>query len=316
MSKPDPEKLRSALLRLDLSVYAPLRSPISDYCRYYGIALEHEFASVRHFCGYFDAADYRIAAHVFLPSGARGTVFVMHGYLDHAGLYRHIIRRCLRRGYAVFVYDLPGHGLSTGDRVNIRNFQDYQAVLNEALAIYRQQLPKPFYAVGQSTGGAILMDHVLSAKAAGRQPAFEAATLLAPLVRPAQWGQIRFGYWLMRHVRPSVPRVFRTNTSDEDFLEFVRDKDPLQDRIVPMGWIGALKGWVRHMQSLPPSDFPVYLVQGHKDETVDWHYNIGFVQSHFKVRKFIDLPEASHQLVNERDDIRKLVYESVDLMLA
>lgn len=315
MSAFDPEQIRRALWRLDLSVYAPLRSPLSDYCHHYGLDLENDMP-VRHYCGYFEAAGFRLAAHAFLPEQARGTVFIVHGYLDHAGLYRHLICDCLSRGFAVFIYDLPGHGLSTGERVSIGEFQQYQEVLNEALAIYRHQLPGPLYAIGQSTGGAILMDHVLTARTRGKAPAFKKVLLLAPLVRPAQWTQIRFGYWLIRRLKPSVPRVFRANSSDEDFLRFVREDDPLQDRIVPMGWIGALKRWVAYMHTLPACDFPVVLVQGYKDETVDWRYNLRFVQSHFKVERFFNLPEASHQLANEREDLRQPVHQGLAVLLA
>jgi alpha-beta hydrolase superfamily lysophospholipase len=310
----DPELMRRALWRLDLAVYAPLRPPLSDYCRHYGLDLEREFP-VRHYCGYFDAVNFRLAAHVFIPAEARGTVFILHGYLDHSGLYGHLIRQCLETGFAVFIFDLPGHGLSSGQRVDIADFQDYQAVLNEALAIYRHQLPGPFVGIGQSTGGAILMDHVLSARAQGKAPAFARLLLLAPLLRPAQWLQIRFGYWLIHLLKSSVPRVFRRNSSDEDFLRFVREDDPLQDRQVPLGWIGALRHWVSHMGGLPPSDFPVILVQGHRDETVDWRYNIHFVQKHFRVEQFIELPEASHQLANERADLRQPVHAALARLL-
>jgi len=312
---PDPAQLRHALLRLDLAVYAPLRPPLSDYCAWYGIDLERRQPALRHYCGYFDAADFRLAAHVFLPPEARGTVFILHGYLDHAGLYGHLIQQCLQSGFAVFIYDLPGHGLSSGARATIGSFQEYQTVLDEALAIYSRQLPAPLYAVGQSTGGAILMDHVLSTCAAGKTPAFRKMLLLAPLVRPAQWQQVRFGYWLMRLLKPSVPRVFRANSSDEEFLRFVREDDPLQDRWVTLQWVGALKRWVVHMESLPSCDFPVLLVQGHRDETVEWRYNIVFVKKHFRIEEFIELAEASHQLANERDDLRAPVHMALERML-
>ncbi len=315
MSAFDPEKIKQALLRLDLAVYAPLREPLTSYCRHYGLDLENTVPRLRHYCGFFEAADYRLAAHVFLPEEARGTVFILHGYLDHAGLYRHMIQHCVERGFAVFIYDLPGHGLSSGARVDIPDFLHYQRVLQEALAVYKQQLPGPFYALGQSTGGAILMDHVLSQRARGRQPAFRKVLLLAPLVRPVQWAQIRFSYWLIHRFRQRVPRVFRSNSGDQGFLDFVQHNDPLQERWVPMSWIGALKQWMRYMRTLPASDFPVILVQGQRDDTVDWRFNSVFAKTHFRIEHCLELPEAGHQLVNERADIRAPVHEALDWLL-
>ncbi|MDP2227977.1 MAG: alpha/beta hydrolase [Moraxellaceae bacterium] len=312
----DIAAVQRALLHLDLSVYAPLTGALADHARHYGIDMEAQVPGVRHYTGWFEAPGYQLAAHAFLPEKPRCTLFILHGYLDHAGLYRHLIRDALEQGAAVFIFDLPGHGLSSGERVDIPDFADYQMVLNAALAQYGPELPAPFYALGQSTGGAILMDHVLSACARGDTPAFERVLLLAPLLRPAQWRQIRFGYWLMHWLKPSVPRVFRRNSSDDAFLQFVRDNDPLQERQVPMGWIGALKQWVAHMLMLPPCDFPVLLVQGERDETVDWCGNAEFVRTHFRVVHEARLPQASHHLANERTDLRAPVHVALASLIS
>ncbi|MGH8492532.1 MAG: alpha/beta hydrolase [Moraxellaceae bacterium] len=313
---PDIDALQRALLRLDLSVFSPLQGVVADYVRYYGIDLENVVPDVRHYTGWFEAYGYRLLGHVFLPAEARGTVFFLHGYLDHSGLYRHLMRDCLERGHAVFILDLPGHGLSSGDRVDIPDFSHYQYVLSDAIERYGSELPSPFYAVGLSMGGAIVMDYVLSASAQGRPAPFRKILLLAPLVRPAQWAQIRFGWWLVRHFRPAVPRVFRNNSSDEEYLHFVRERDPLQARQVPMRWIGALRRWVGYMGRLPPCPTPALLVQGGRDETVEWTYNNEFVRQHFPLEYEALIPDASHQLPNERDDLRAQVHEALAHMLA
>jgi alpha-beta hydrolase superfamily lysophospholipase len=311
----DAEAVRRALHRLDLSVYAPPAGALADYLRFYNLDLENELPGLRHYLGWVEAYGYQLLAHVYRPVKMRGTVFILHGYLDHSALYRHLIADCLRRGYVVFIFDLPGHGLSSGERVDIPDFNHYQHVLKEILARFGRQLPQPFYGIGQSTGAAILMDHVLRNMAAGRPPAFRKLLLLAPLVRPVQWAKIRFGWWLIHHFKKGVPRVFRRNTSDEAFLRFVAETDPLQDVLVPMGWVGALKRWVARLQALPRADFPVLLVQGGRDETVEWRYNNAFVRERFRVEHEHLEPEASHQLANERDDLRAPVHAALARML-
>lgn len=304
-----------ALKRLDLDVYAPPGGVLADYVRFYRLDLEAELPGLRHYLGWVEAYGYRVVAHVFRPEAARGTVFILHGYLDHSGLYRHLIRDCLQRGQAVFIFDLPGHGLSSGDRIDIADFDHYQEVLREILAVHGPALPQPFHAIGQSTGAAILMEHVLASSARQETPAFRKVLLLAPLVRPVQWAKIRFGWWLIHHFRRGVPRVFRRNSSDEAFLRFVAETDPLQERLVPMGWVGALKRWVERMHALPPADYPVLLVQGGRDETVEWRYNVGFVRSRFRVEHEHLEAEASHQLANEREDLRAPVHAALARML-
>lgn len=311
----DPDAVRRALLRLDLSVYAPLAGVLADYVRFYGLDLERAVPGTRHYLGWVEAYGYRIVAHVFRPAAPRGTVFILHGYLDHSALYRHLIEDCLRRDHAVFIFDLPGHGLSSGDRVDIPDFAHYQEVLAEILRLYGPDLPQPFYGIGQSTGAAILMDHVLTAMADRQAPAFRKLLLLAPLVRPVQWAKIRFGWWLIHHFRQGVPRIFRRNTSDEAFLRFVAETDPLQDVLVPMGWVGALKRWVARIHALPRADFPVLLVQGGRDETVEWRYNNRFVRERFRLEHEHLEPEASHQLANEREDLRAPVHAALARLL-
>lgn len=311
----DLEAVQRALKRLDLDVYAPLSGVLADYVRFYGLDLEAAMPGVRHYLGWVEAYGYRVVAHAYLPPAARGTVFILHGYLDHSGLYRHLVADCLRQGHAVFIFDLPGHGLSSGERIDIADFAHYQEVLAEILAAYGAQLPQPFHAVGQSTGAAILMDHILSHCSRKSPPAFRKVLLLAPLVRPAQWAKIRFGWWLIHHFQKNVPRVFRRNTSDEAFLRFVAETDPLQHDLVPMGWVGALRQWVGRMHALPPCDYPVLLVQGGRDETVEWRYNNEFVRRNFRVEHDHFEPEASHQLANERDDLRAPVHAAIARML-
>lgn len=40
------------------------------------------------------------------------------------------------------------------------------------------------------------------------------------------------------------------------------------------------------------------------DQTVDWRYNIEFIRRKFRLQTLLMLEEGSHQLINERADIR------------
>src|SRR5690606_31379941 len=151
---------------------------------------EHRMAGVTHWFGHFSSGRYEIVAHYFEPQQPVGTCFVLHGYFDHVGLFRHIIDFCLRRGLAVVAYDLPGHGLSTGERAAIQDFAEYRQVLTDAMSLFSERAPRPWRAIAQSTGGAVLMDYLLDTP----KPQFAQSVLLAPLVRPALWRGIKVAY--------------------------------------------------------------------------------------------------------------------------
>lgn len=316
MATYDVDRARQGLMRLDLAVHGPIRPPLAAYCAFYGLDLEREQPDLRHYLGSFQAAGYDLACHVFLPAAAKGTLFVFHGYFDHAGLYAHLIRQAVGAGFAVLVYDLPGHGLSSGERAAIYDFEAYQDVLSECLSLYGGQLPKPFLALGQSTGAGVLMDYFLGAAKRHQSPVFKELVLLAPLVRPAHYFKVCLSHSLMRLLLPSVPRTFRVNSSDPAFIQFVHYDDPLQPRRLPAVWVTALREWVRRMNRYGEHPVPGVVLQGHRDETVDWRYNLNWVRRHFPNMVVEQVPPASHHLANERADIRAPVHEALGAMLA
>ena len=301
-----PETTRQALPAFDITMIVPNDGAVADYCRFYHLDFENDFYGLHHSCGYVDVAGYQILTHAFVPVAPKGTVWVVHGYLEHSGLYRHILPQLFQQGYAVVIYDLPGHGLSTGTKASIGNFAEYQLIFRHLLMMLRDELPKPWLGLGQSTGGAILMDYVLSASKQQQQSELERLFLLAPLVFPArmQWLQMKLAFWLFKSLRSGLPRAFRQNTSNIEFWHFMRDEDPLQARWIPLSWLLALKEWVAYMHQFPPCSFPVWVVQGGRDQTVNGTYNARFIRKNLHLVKMLILEEASHQLANERADIR------------
>ncbi|MDO8415647.1 MAG: alpha/beta hydrolase [Agitococcus sp.] len=301
-----PETTRQALPPFDVTTIVPNNGAVADYCRFYHLDFESDFYGLHHSCGYVDVAGYQILTHAFVPVAPKGTVWVVHGYLEHSGLYRHILPQLFQQGYAVVIYDLPGHGLSTGTKASIGNFAEYQVIFQYLLMMLRHELPKPWLGLGQSTGGAILMDYVLSASKHQQQSELERLFLLAPLVFPArmQWLQMKLAFWLFKSLRSGLPRAFRQNTSNIEFWHFMRDEDPLQARWIPLSWLLALKEWVAYMHQFPPCSFPVWVVQGGRDQTVNGTYNVRFIRKNLHLVKMLILEEASHQLANERADIR------------
>ena len=131
---------------LDLSRIPPLKpfswqtqdlSPWQEYLDYYGINLSQTLAiNVDHHLGEMHLGGYNIAVQYFAVKDveAKGSVLLLHGYMDHVGLYRHLLKSLLENGFNVLAYDLPGHGLSSGEPAGIADFQDYQKIMQALLA--------------------------------------------------------------------------------------------------------------------------------------------------------------------------------------
>ena len=135
--------------------------------------------------------------------------------------------------------------------------------------------------------------------------------LLAPLVRPYLWPINRVFYELIRRFISHRPRTFADNSEDLEFLEFLRTRDPLQERVLPVQWVTAMVAWKKRFVRYRPSDLSVLVVQGGSDRTVDYRYDLKVIQRLFDA-KVLYIPEARHHLVNETALIRAQMLAAVD----
>ncbi|SEI91585.1 Lysophospholipase, alpha-beta hydrolase superfamily [Allopseudospirillum japonicum] len=251
-------------------------------------------------------ASYQILRQRWQPAQPRACVLICHGYYDHTGLYAEVIDFALKQGLAVECFDLPGHGLSSGRRASIRCFSEYQHILQAILA----DLPtadQPLFALGQSTGAAILTQHLLEVAPSPWQH----ISLISPLVRPVNWRQIR---WLWRTLSPwvtRVPRVFKANSHQASFVDFLQ-QDPLQSKHVDVAWVGALIAWVDWVTQVPAqTQVPVLLVQGDADQTVDWRFNLPVLAQQVGAKNPVIIAGARHHLVNESPAYRAPLWEAL-----
>ena len=286
---------------------------LNEYLNFYQLEFS-EIISRRHYAGTFEAINYTVAAHYWLPEIAqpKGTIFIMHGYYDHVGLLRHVVKFMVEAGYVVVAYDQPGHGLSSGEQVSIRHFSEYVDVLRVCMHHCEKNFPKPWHGLGQSTGGAVLLHALLVEKITG---SLKSIILLAPLVKPIGWNSGVWSYRLLKYFVKKIPRHFSSNSNDEVFVQFCRDKDPLQSRYLSVQWVGAMKEWLDTFHSLPSASVRGLLIQGEADQTVDWRYNLALIKEKVKGLEYFQLPDARHHLVNERSDLRQQVFTRIQQFL-
>jgi lysophospholipase len=117
----------------------------------------------------------------FLPEGTpRGVVVVTHGYAEHCGRYREVAHVLVRAGWAVFSYDVRGHGKSPGERGYIERFSiyldDFAAMRTAAREIVGAAAPMVL--LGHSHGSLI----TLRALADDRPPDVAAAIVSSPFL--------------------------------------------------------------------------------------------------------------------------------------
>ena len=280
---------------LDAQTWCPMNSGLLDeYNQFYSL----QFPGIDRDLALVESNGERITIQTFAPNDReiQAWAVVCHGYYDHVGLYGHLIKDLLLRDIAVVTFDQPGHGLSSGDRANIGDFQQYVNVIEIVHKFAsKRALTKPLHWVGQSMGGALVMEYWRQQGDA--KPTGE-VVLLAPLVRPYAWPIMRWAFALAKRTVQARPRNMTSNMLNREFTNLLT-VDPLQANVLPVAWVQAMIDWFTRFEKYPSCSLPVKIVQGYEDRTVSFRHNLAVLNKQYSNAGIYIIPSARHHLVNE-----------------
>ncbi len=99
----------------------------------------------------------------WLPEGSPNAVLlVVHGIAEHSGRYSSLVNYFVPKGYAVYSFDLRGHGKSDGTRSHIEHFSYYLDDVKTYFDIVRKQNPNAkIFLVGHSMGSTIAIAYAV-----------------------------------------------------------------------------------------------------------------------------------------------------------
>jgi alpha-beta hydrolase superfamily lysophospholipase len=109
--------------------------------------------------GHFTGVTAQLFWRAWLPSTPpKALLVLLHGFDDHSGRYQHVGDTFAQRGFAVYGFDLIGHGQSEGRRGYVARFDDYLEDVKRFVAIAQTKTPDvPTFLVGHSMGGLIAL---------------------------------------------------------------------------------------------------------------------------------------------------------------
>jgi lysophospholipase len=285
-----------------------------------------------------DKLSLRVAR--FMPAGeCRGTVLIASGRSEYIEKYFETIDAMLARGLCVVAFDWRGQGLSTrelSDRAkgHIDDFSLYQRDLDAVCAqVLEPQCPKPWFALGHSMGGAILLDQAHE----GASP-FSRIVLTAPMIDLAG---LRFPK-LVRSMavlcdsiglggafvpgggrRPVLDRGFAGNplTCNEQRFNRIRDVLAAEPQLVlgdpTIAWAHAA---FRQMQKFQDAEYPrrirtpVLIFAAQHDTIVDSYAAERFA-ARLKVGRMILLEKSRHEILLEQDEVRARFWAGFDAFI-
>jgi lysophospholipase len=269
-------------------------------------------------------------------TASRGTVAVLPGRAEFIERYYETISELLERRFDVVAMDWRGQGLSDRQlrdrrKGHVDDFDLYQMDLT-ALAedVLEPSCPRPWFALGHSMGGAIL----IAQARAGRSP-FARIVVTAPMIGLAQLRFKRLAQLLVEGLdilgfggayvpggrgMPVFLRPFGETSLTSDQARYERTADLV--RAAPdLGLGDPTIGWTnaafRLMRQFEDPDYPrrtltpILVIAAGADRVVDMSAVENFA-SRLKAGRCITLPYARHEILIERDTFRAQFWAAFD----
>ena len=92
----------------------------------------------------------------------KAVMAICHGIGEHSGRYPNLAVPLVETGFAVYGYDLRGHGHSGGQRGHINRWSDYRQDLQLFLDfVHSHQRTVPIFLYAHSLGSLIALDYIM-----------------------------------------------------------------------------------------------------------------------------------------------------------
>jgi lysophospholipase len=264
----------------------------------------------------------------------RGSLLFAGGRGDFIEKYLEALGHWHGRGWNVTAFDWRGQGGSRGT-IEGGHYESFDAVvgdLDALIAAWRGEAQGPHVAVGHSMGG-----HILLRVLAERQPALDAAVLVAPMIginsapMPAlaaaatagvmtAMGMGRHPAWQQAETAPagSTRQTFLTGCAERyaDELWWWEKEPGYNLRAPTWGW---LKAAYESIARLTPARLagvrvPVLILCAERDRLVSAEA-IRRAARELPDAELLSFPDSAHEILREADPVRTEAFAAIDAFL-
>ncbi|MBT9316715.1 alpha/beta fold hydrolase [Leptothoe spongobia] len=293
--------------------------PVLDNFQQRLARLKWHTITVQHQDGMFTAADgLSLYYQSWLPtSTVKATIILVHGLGGHSGLFQNVVKALIPEGYALYGYDLRGHGRSPGQRGYINRWADYRHDLAYFAAMVQKQHPTvPCVLLSHSLGGIIALDYVLhggfhNVELNASEPSQPAYPAIAGIVAAS----LPLGTHARTDLRLKIGRALSLGWPRFSLSLGLKHILPSRDRSVVLAYahdaLRHQKGtarlateFLKTVQSLYAEQshltLPILMLHGTADQVADHAVSHKFFENlPLGQKKFIGYSGAYHELYNE-----------------
>ena len=245
------------------------------------------------------------------PATRRGTVVIVHGVTEHSGRYGWLVEALLRAKFAIYTFDLRGHGRSEGTGGHIDRFDHYVEDVHIFCDwVRRRETDTPLFLMGHSLGSLIVTRYL------ARSEPFVSGAILASTPVYLSTPPPRLLLIVGQLVAAFIPRLCLRPPFDPGALSHdpgviqAAREDPLIQRRVTLRLLLELLATMRDLPTYARAlHVPVLVLHGAEDsiacvtgayQLLQW---IGSTDKELKV-----FPGARHELYNEVQSERDKVF--------
>jgi alpha-beta hydrolase superfamily lysophospholipase len=249
------------------------------------------------------AGGVRLHLHAWLPAAEpAAAIALVHGYGEHGGRHAWFGEAMTARGYAVYAYDLRGHGQSSGIRGQIERFDDYlddtAVFLDEVRCV---QPGGPVVLLGHSMGG------LICARFAEERPCDVRALILSspflgmafePSAAKLAGAKLLSVVWPRRDVGNTL---LAEDLSHDKAVVAAYVTDPLVHHVAPARWAAeTLKAQDAALAGARRVTLPLLLLYGKEDAIADPAFAEAFFATAGSAdKKLVHYEGFYHELFNE-----------------
>ena len=246
------------------------------------------------------ASDRSSLPYRFFPAEAerhRGSLVYVHGIQSHGGWYVETAEALALRGFAVYLPDRRGSGVSRQPRGWFRDRGQLVDDLRRFVDLARGEGDRPTFVVGGCWGARPAITYALESQdvLAGLVLVCPALKAKVDLTLPEKLEVVGAAAVRPRHpVRiPLEPELF---TSNPRWLAYIRD-DPLSLRHVTASFYFRQARWDRWLARQTGLMLPLLVLQSGRDEIVDVEgVRAWFTRQESTSKRFVLYPEFEHIL--------------------
>jgi lysophospholipase len=282
--------------------------------------------------------NFRIRALTAAPLSAtsRGTIVILNGRAEFVERYFETLSDFQARGFHVVGFDWRGQGgsqriLKGSNRGHVRSFREYDEDLRAVMdGVVTKNCPGPYYAVGHSTGGHILL------RALSRNNWFKKAVVTSPLMELnyGSWPKsvalllasivtaFGFGWIILPGFKkpPMLLGAFEDNPLTSDFRRWQRGAVTLREHPElavggpTFSWLFATMRSLKALHSRRKGtglNCPVLMILAGRERVVDSKASHTYAANMPGV-SVVTITHSLHEIMLENDAVRKEFFAAVE----